>query len=733
VAGLGLWQASSARATVLTPEQRADPSTGLISTDAYGNPLTDFISYQYYGSQNPYNNSITEALSPNTSTYGTLSGAVYPNKASVTWYKFNSDGTTPISIDMFGSNIALNPGGSFGATNDGSMAVFNNSGGFIASNQGAVAPATGDSNLAPTVSGSPPANAPLHNNRQPSDPTKPVGYIYDSTSNPGTYWYASNSQGLPILNFVNNPQTNPNLPSTDPNYSWNQYSILPAGTYFLAVTGYDTVYSGNPATAATLNSWHSEGYGGNTTSTTPFGYITLQTLSGVYEVNFRNTGDFNGDTAANLADLRLLRLHVAAYLPNGGFAPQGFNSSGKWVGLPADTSNLATDLQQYDLTGNGRIDANDIAAWGQFTNQSTIVSLTWNNSALPASDPENPGAAGDGVTWDLENSQNFNDTIGTDVFFNGDLVTFNDSNNGHYAVTLNGQVSPGSLTFSNSAANYVISGTGSINGSTGLLKSGSAGLTLSTVNTYTGGTNVSGGKLLLTVTGALPINSALTIGSGASVVAVNTSAGSKIVLQTNGLSIAGSSNAWTGLLDLNNNDLIAHNGSLGVITNQIKSGFAGGWTGTTGITSSAAASNTTHLTALGVIQNSTNGLPSGPAIYSTFDGASVSDTDVLVKYTYYGDTNLSASVDSADYSRTDNGFLTHAAGWFNGDFNYDSVVNGSDYTLIDNAFNTQGAAISAQFASSTSQIASASVPEPSVLSAGAVGAISLLARRRRPN
>jgi hypothetical protein len=143
------------------------------------------------------------------------------------------------------------------------------------------------------------------------------------------------------------------------------------------------------------------------------------------------------------------------------------------------------------------------------------------------------------------------------------------------------------------------------------------------------------------------------------------------------------------------------------------------------------------LHALGVIQND-NGAGTGTALYPTFEGQPVSDSDVLIKYTYYGDTNLDGKVDGTDYSRIDNAYAynqSHSSspltGWFNGDFNYDGVINGSDYTLIDNAFNQQGAqisaAISAQIAGSG---ATSAVPEPA--SAGIiVAAAALLGRRRR--
>jgi hypothetical protein len=121
---------------------------------------------------------------------------------------------------------------------------------------------------------------------------------------------------------------------------------------------------------------------------------------------------------------------------------------------------------------------------------------------------------------------------------------------------------------------------------------------------------------------------------------------------------------------------------------------------------------------------------------STFDGNSTSSGDVLLKYTYYGDTNLDGVVDGSDYSRIDNAYLADQSqpgtdtGWFNGDFNYDGVVDGSDYTLIDNTFNSQGAAIESVIA--TAQISTATaVPEPGSLGIAGVILASTLRRRRR--
>jgi hypothetical protein len=142
---------------------------------------------------------------------------------------------------------------------------------------------------------------------------------------------------------------------------------------------------------------------------------------------------------------------------------------------------------------------------------------------------------------------------------------------------------------------------------------------------------------------------------------------------------------------------------MAVLTGQLASGFnqsAGGYWNGAGIISSTAAADTTFTTALGMILNDDNGntLYGSGAAMGLFDGQNPALTDVLIKYTYYGDANLSGAVDGTDYANIDNGFFTHATGWFNGDFDYNNAVDGSDYTLIDNTYNQQGASIAAQVA-----------------------------------
>ncbi len=390
------------------------------------------------------------------------------------------------------------------------------------------------------------------------------------------------------------------------------------------------------------------------------------------------------------------------------------------------------------------------------------ASLTWDDA----------GGTGDGIHWDTAN-QNWNNGSAPALYSDGALVTFNDANNfGNgvgqnstaYNVTLNAMVQPGSVTVNNSSGNYTISGTGAINGSTGLTKTGTSSLTLATANGYTGPTAINQGTLSLTPSGSIA-SSPITIGTsgvGATAGALSLAAGSSGFLVRNLASlniVNGSATVATaattatrsvvvtsaltisanGKLDLSNNDMVVHNGSQSGITSLIASGYHGGpWNGASGITSSTAAAGSN--TALGVELNS-NG--SGGTLIGTFDGQTVTSTDVLVKYTYFGDANLDGVVNGSDYTLIDNGFNNNLTGWHNGDFNYDGIVNGDDYTLIDNAFNTQGASLagldaapSEMVAINTSQIDGGSsggtaVPEPTSLGLLAIGAVGLLGRRRR--
>jgi autotransporter-associated beta strand protein len=669
---------------VLTPEQLADPSTGQIPNESF---------QEYYIGQ----------LSTGQSDTGYIIGAVSGTQASLTWYKYVSNGTSPVIFDMFGSNMSFGVGG-FGASNYGELAVYDSQGNLVAATKDGAIPATGDSNIAATVPvGAPPAPVKTW---QPLDPTKPV-YSYS-----GDTWYADNTQSLPQIAFVNNPQSdplwNPSNPNYDPYSNWNQYPILPAGTYFIAVAGYETYFSGLAGDASSIESYSPDypiSPGNYVTPTTPYGFIDFSAMSGTYEINVRLAGDFNGDGNINSTDVSLLRNDIAQYLPNGGI-PTGVPGWDPSQGL----NGLPDGIRQFDLTGNCRIDQNDLDAWNRYTGLSTALSITWNNS----------GAWGDGVTWDVTTSENFANSTGPDLYYDGDTVTFNDSNNGHYAVTLNAAVNPASVIVNNSAGNYTISGSGSIGGAGSLTKSGSGSLILSTVNNYAGGTTVTAGTLVAAVNGALPDGS-LNITGGSAQLAAN----------TGGAALTSLSIAPGGSLDIGNNHVILSDPGGGIdatIQGYLKNGYnSGNWNGAVG----------------GVIMTSaTTGTKYGIGYADGADGgiAGISSGQLEIKYTLYGDTNLDGAVNSVDFGNLAANFGKSGKIWDQGDFNYDGTVNSLDFGLLAGNFgksvgSNADAASAADWAALDAFAAAngliAEVPEPASFGLAALSAMSILMHRRR--
>jgi hypothetical protein len=164
-------------------------------------------------------------------------------------------------------------------------------------------------------------------------------------------------------------------------------------------------------------------------------------------------------------------------------------------------------------------------------------------------------------------------------------------------------------------------------------------------------------------------------------------AGGSKVLVTSDLSIDSG-----GKLDLNDNDLLLdYTGAspLAAIQSVIDTARNGGaWDGP-GLTSASARNNAAHNTTLGVMESADYAAAHG----GTFAGETPDASAVLVKYTYYGDTDFNGKVNFDDYVRTDSGFNNHRTGWTNGDFDGNGQVNFDDYVLIDLAFNTQGAAL----------------------------------------
>lgn len=123
------------------------------------------------------------------------------------------------------------------------------------------------------------------------------------------------------------------------------------------------------------------------------------------------------------------------------------------------------------------------------------IELVISSTALIRWDGEVAGSA-----WDTSSVTNWTSYLtGLPASFTtGAAVFFDDLALGSTNVNLNVAVSPGSVTVTNDSLGYTITGTGSINGTTGLIKQGTNSLTIATTNGYSGVTTISGGTVSIT-------------------------------------------------------------------------------------------------------------------------------------------------------------------------------------------------------------------------------------------
>ncbi len=242
-----------------------------------------------------------------------------------------------------------------------------------------------------------------------------------------------------------------------------------------------------------------------------------------------------------------------------------------------------------------------------------------------------------------------------------------------------------------------------------------------------GGSSLGTGPVTVNTGGNLVANqirvSSLTLATGATV-SVNANGTDTGTNKVSALSITG-----TGKFDLNDNDLIVDNGNLAALTAHLASGLdiSGSYGNGPGITSSAFANNVDFNTVLGIAANSELG-------YTSFSGQTVDANDVLIKYTYYGDADLSGSVDtSTDFDLYITGLTSGGSlgGWLFGDFDYSGTVDSStDFDLYITGLTTQGSPLLTVGGGNQVQ----AVPEPSTFVLGGLALLGFAGvglRRRR--
>ena len=246
-----------------------------------------------------------------------------------------------------------------------------------------------------------------------------------------------------------------------------------------------------------------------------------------------------------------------------------------------------------------------------------------------------------------------------------------------------------------------------LSGSTPVVKTGAGTLVVDQSNTLTGSTTVQGGVLQMANASALSTSQLVVVAGGTGQVAPYTST-----------SVAGLDLSGNGLVDVTTGALTVSSGlsAAQLVTELLEGRNSGSWTGTSGITSSAAAADVASS-----ISRSVGWLDNG-------------DGSLTVAYAAPGDTNLDWSIDILDAANflALGKFDTGApATWLEGDFSYDGIVDildAADFvtTGLFNAGNYNTAPGSAG--------AVAAVPEPStaaLLATVAVAAAGWAARRNR--
>ncbi len=394
------------------------------------------------------------------------------------------------------------------------------------------------------------------------------------------------------------------------------------------------------------------------------------------------------------------------------FGYADFNSSSA---LPADAP------YQFLIYDNIKVEAAPTSLYWD-TNQTTAggggtaPTGAWDGTALNFNTDSTGGAAGVVTPFTSVNEDvTFAAAAdGTDPY----TVTVTGSRSVKSLIFARGSVTIAGGTLANATGNYnVASGaTATITSalsSTNLNKTGAGKLVLSRL-AETNAVNIAAGTL--EIADSAPTLPSHPAGDNAFV-----SRPLSLVIANNGAPLG--TRVYNGTLDLGNNDLIidyAGASPAADIEDMVRSGFnasGAAWQGT-GITSSTAANVLASGNyALAVADNAqlTNKFGDGTGGKPQFDGRSVDDTTVIVKFTHRVDLDLDGFVTPNDAIIFATNYIQNGAGnWITGDVDYDGKHTQND------------AIIFATFYNGTLP----SLPEPGAATVG-LGAMALLLGRRR--
>ena len=454
---------------------------------------------------------------------------------------------------------------------------------------------------------------------------------------------------------------------------------------------------------------------------------------------------------------------------------------------------LVNDVLNY--TGFAPITAPPAAEWDAIMNAPTVTRpADWDTEVMPANTLNMNGGRGDGMpTW-WELLRGFNPNAADQnvvtaegytrlekyLHYLGAQANWNLNADGNWSahmnwrgmrpetrdasanfiagitaprtVTLDAPVTVGQMSFSSPVAYTIAAGGGAANALTVDVISGRAVIDVSAGSHTIAAPlalakptdiHVAGGSAL-TVSNLLPTSAAVTKHgpgtlhvNGVRAAALNVQGGVVALAPSGGAApasrVASLTVAPGATLDLADNKLIVAGGNLGTsdgttytgIQRQVQAAYQeGAWSGS-GITTSMSDA-ATGLTTLAVATAAQTGHAGG-----TFAGVSVAPEDVLVMYTYGGDTNFDGKLDADDYGTIDFSVLTAGAdGYYNGDFNYDGVVNADDYGVIDFNILAQGDPLGTSGAPASFAGVTA-VPEPAACTFAIVAMGFAIGRRHR--
>jgi hypothetical protein len=166
-----------------------------------------------------------------------------------------------------------------------------------------------------------------------------------------------------------------------------------------------------------------------------------------------------------------------------------------------------------------------------------------------------------------------------------------------------------------------------------------------------------------------------------------------------------------------------------IISGRGKIGLGATWNGTSGITSSTAATDAiTNPNSTSVAYAHNGALPLGA--YTTFRGSPADPSSVLIAYTRTGDANLNGIVNNDDVTIVGANFAPGFSKpfWALGDFDYNGMVDNDDVTLLGVFYNPSAPPIAPPAQSGSLS----AVPEPAaaVLAITALAALAMVFARR---